>query len=174
VNTTTIGGLFDASVTGFERWTPLLWDPVGAATCAAADPRPGGRMAVTTWQAGSVEPVIGPFAQAAEAEQVAAGRAMPAPLWRRESSGRVDSAGKLSGWLSGIGADGVDVTTFGADVPLTPELGWELCTGSAARILIDGLDADAVARIRARYLAAPLPDAFKIRALIGTGTRPTG
>lgn len=259
-----IGALFDASAAGFAVWTPLLWDPVGEATVAAADPqpghrvldaccgagaaalpaaravgtdghvdavdlagglvaagrerapdvashlafhtadvttwtapaydvvtcvfgvfflpdmdagtahllgllRPGGRIAVTTWQSGSVDPLIGPFAQAATVEHAAVGNTTPSPLRRREAAGRVDSADKLGAWLGGVGARDVAVRTFARDVPVTPDLAWQLCVGSAARALIEGLDDAAVARIREWY--QPATDTFAIRALIATGAR---
>lgn len=263
MDSTSIGAVFDASAEGFAVWTPMLWDPVGAAIVYAAGPRPGdrvldaccgagaaalpaaqavgptghvdavdlagglvavgraragdrvafhvadvttwtapsdapydvvtcafgvfflhdmdaggahllsllrpgGRIAVTTWQSGSVDPLIGPFTQAAIAEHAAAGNPSPALPWRREASQRVDSAEKLDGWLRAIGAADVSVRTVALDVPVTPELAWELCVGSAAPGMIDGLDEAAVHRMRERY--APESDTFRIRALIGTGT----
>lgn len=261
---TGIGSVFDASVAGFRTWSPLLWDPVGAATVAAADPqpgdrvldaccgagaaalpasravgpdghvdavdlagelvaagrerapgvafhvadvtgwtapaydvvtcvfgvfflpdmdagtahllgllRPGGRIAVTTWAAGSVESLVGPFAQAAVAEHAAAGHPPPELPWRREATGRVDSAEKLGGWLDELGARDVTVTAFARDVPVTPELAWELCVGSGARVFVDGLDDDAVARVRGWYVEHLATDTFAVRALIATGVRCT-
>jgi SAM-dependent methyltransferase len=41
---TTIGDAFSAGAEEFHRWSPLLWDPVGEATAAAAAPRPGERL----------------------------------------------------------------------------------------------------------------------------------
>ena len=35
---------FDHGSAEFAEWTPLLWDPIGAATVEAAPPRPGGRV----------------------------------------------------------------------------------------------------------------------------------
>lgn len=260
-----IGAVFDASAEGFAVWTPMLWDPIGAATVYATGPRPGdrildaccgagaaalpaalavgptghvdavdlagglvavgraragdrvafhvadvttwrppsdvpydvvtcafgvfflpdmdaggahllsllrpgGRIAVTTWQSGSVDPLIGPFARAATAEHAAVGNPPPAMPWSREASVRVDSADKLDGWLRAIGAADVTVRTVALDVPVTPDLAWELCVGSGARSMIDGLDEAAVGRIRERY--ALDTDTFRIRALIGTGTAP--
>ncbi|WP_300008456.1 class I SAM-dependent methyltransferase [Pseudonocardia sp.] len=259
-----VGAVFDASAAGFAVWTPLLWDPVGAATVEVVGPRPGervldaccgagaaalpaaravgpgghvdavdlagalvdagrdrapgvafhtadvttwtapaydvvtcvfgvfflpdmdagtahllgllrpgGRIAVTTWAAGSVEPLVGPFAQAAIAEHAAAGNPPPAPLWQRDAAARVDSADKLSAWLAEVGAGDIAVRTFAHDVAVTPALGWELCVGSGARALIDGLDRAAVARVHERYLTDLAVDTFAIRALIGTGVRCT-
>ncbi|RZT86018.1 ubiquinone/menaquinone biosynthesis C-methylase UbiE [Pseudonocardia sediminis] len=39
-----VGDAFDSAVAGFATWTPLLWDPVGAATVDAAGPRPADRV----------------------------------------------------------------------------------------------------------------------------------
>jgi ubiquinone/menaquinone biosynthesis C-methylase UbiE len=41
---TTIGDVFSAGAEEFHRWSPLLWDPVGEATAAAAAPGPGERV----------------------------------------------------------------------------------------------------------------------------------
>ncbi|ELS57582.1 class I SAM-dependent methyltransferase [Streptomyces viridochromogenes] len=40
----TVGDVFSAGADQFHRWSPLLWDPIGEATAAAAAPAPGERV----------------------------------------------------------------------------------------------------------------------------------
>ncbi|WP_338899605.1 class I SAM-dependent methyltransferase [Streptomyces sp. TG1A-60] len=40
----TIGEVFSAGAEEFDRWSPLLWDPVGQATAQVSDPKPGERV----------------------------------------------------------------------------------------------------------------------------------
>ncbi|MFD6415832.1 class I SAM-dependent methyltransferase [Streptomyces sp. NPDC060194] len=48
-----VGEVFDDGAEGFAAWTPLLWDPVGAATVAAAGLAPGERVLDACCGAGS-------------------------------------------------------------------------------------------------------------------------
>jgi ubiquinone/menaquinone biosynthesis C-methylase UbiE len=139
--------------------------------------RPGGRIAVTTWAHGAVEPLVRPFVEAVTAELGSAGYPSPgsgSEILQR-SSARVDHAAGLQQWLRDIGAVGVEVGEMTVRIPLTPELAWAFCTGAGPRALLSGLGPDAVARVRGRYfdaLAEKHVDVFDARALIGQGTAP--
>jgi SAM-dependent methyltransferase len=137
--------------------------------------RPGGRLGVTTWQRGSVEPVVVPFAEAAAAEHRAAGREPPSLARVGAASARVATADGLAGWLGGLGPGGVRVDPVRFGVPLDAERAWAFVTGSGTVALLAGLDPDAVARVRRRYLARLAADgvaAFDVTALVGVGTAP--
>jgi SAM-dependent methyltransferase len=140
--------------------------------------RPGGRLVVTTWERGCVEPVVGPFAEAAAAVHTAAGGVAPRPspaVWANYA--RVDGADRLAGWLAGLGLDRPRATVERFDVPLTDGLAWSFVTGSGARAMLAGLAPDAVEQVRTRFLATLHErgvDTLRVAAVIGHGYRPGG
>lgn len=149
----------------------FLPDMDAAATRLAGLLRPGGAVVVTTWQQGGVDDVVGPLVRA-RTEHTGTPPHRPA---RADRAARVDTGDKLAAWLGERGLEEVAVHPLELDVPITPELAWAFVTGSAARAVLAGLDDDAVAAIRARYLALVEPTrVFRARALVGVGVRPGG
>jgi trans-aconitate methyltransferase len=136
--------------------------------------RQGGRLAVTTWERGSVEPLIGPFTHAAAAEHAAAGQALPESTRARESSTRVDQPIALTAWLCERGGADVTVERVALDIPLNDQLAWDFATGSGVRALLFGLKTASVERIRTRFLDVLSRDRIEVlqaSALIGLSTR---
>ncbi|QQQ79144.1 hypothetical protein IOD16_12335 [Saccharothrix sp. 6-C] len=107
----------------------FLPDVDAAAARLAGLLRTGGTFAVTTWRQGSADDVVGPLVQAL-AER--AGRTPDRPEAARRAA-QVDTDGKPSGWLSGLGVLGVDVRPVERDVPLTPDSAWKFAMGSGIR-----------------------------------------
>lgn len=138
--------------------------------------RPGGRLAVTTWANGSVEPLMAPFAQATAAEHAAAGHPPAEPTKALAANARVNTPARLTSWLQRVGATEVTVEPVTFDVPLTQLRAWSFVTGSGARAMLFGLDDHAIGRVRQRYLDALDRNGvsvFRAAALIGLGTRCT-
>ncbi len=137
--------------------------------------RPGGRLVVTTWERGSVEPVVGPFAEAAAAAQEAVGREAPMPSAAiRANVPQVDGADRLTDWLAGLGLDGTGATVERFAVPLTDDLAWAFVTGSGTRAMVAGLAPEAVEQVRARFRATLRErgvDSLRVAAAIGHGYR---
>jgi SAM-dependent methyltransferase len=134
--------------------------------------KPGGRLAITTWQGGAVEPVITPFAEAAADEHRAAGSQPTAPIAARAAAARVDTEAGLAEFLGSVGTVDVEVRPFTLDIPLTPALAWDFAVGSATRAMLFGLESPAIDRVRERYLAVMAGlDTFQVTALIGHGRR---
>jgi ubiquinone/menaquinone biosynthesis C-methylase UbiE len=138
--------------------------------------RPGGRLVVTTWERGSVEPVVGPFAEAAAAVHVAAGGVASTPSAAvRANVARVDGADRLTGWLAGLGLEEPGATVERFDVPLTDDLAWSFVAGSGARAMLFGLGPGEVERVRTRFLATLRErgvDTLRVAAVVGRGYRP--
>lgn len=131
--------------------------------------RPGGRLVVGTWAAGAVEPVVSTFQDALEPalpERVARWRADRGPV------ARIETPERLAGWLHALGGAGVSVVESRGTVPLTPERGWALVTGSGTRALLDLLPVPERDGVRERFLAA-LPDRpLVVDTLVGVARRP--
>jgi SAM-dependent methyltransferase len=164
------GGPYDCVVCVFGVFFLPDMDNGGARLLGLA--KPGGRLAITTWQRGAVEPVITPFAQAAADEHRAAGSQPAAPTLARAAAARVDTEAGLAEFLGGIGAVDVEVRPFTIDIPLTPGLAWDFAPGSGARAMLFGLEPPAIERVRQRYLAIMAGlDTFHVTALIGHGRR---
>lgn len=167
------GGPYDAALCVFGVFFLPEMDAGGARLVELL--RPGGRIAVTTWERGSVEPVVGPFAEAATAAHAAVGTVAPMPSPTvRANNARVDGPERLTDWLSGLGLDGIEVTVERFDVPLTDELAWSFVTGSGTLAMLGGLAPEAVERVRTSFLATLRErgtDRLRVAAVIGVGHR---
>lgn len=168
------GGPYDAVLCVFGVFFLPDMDAAGARLAGIL--RPGGRLVVTTWERGSVEPVVVPFSEAAAAAHAVAGRAAPMPsAAMRANVARVDGADRLAGWLAGLGVVRARATVERFDVPLTDELAWSFVTGSGTRGMLDGLTQEAVDRVRTRFLTTLHErgvDTLRVAATIGRGYRP--
>ncbi len=167
------GGPYDAVLCVFGVF--FLPDMDAGAARLVGLLRPGGRLVVTTWERGSVEPVVGPFAEAAAAAQVAVGREAPMPSAAiRANVARVDGADRLTDWLAGLGLEEPGATVERFDVPLTDDLAGAFVTGSGTRAMVAGLPPEAVERVRARFLATLRErgvDTLRVAAAVGRGHR---
>ncbi|GAB3562446.1 hypothetical protein GCM10027445_03020 [Amycolatopsis endophytica] len=138
--------------------------------------RPDGRMVVTTWQHGAVEPIVMPFVRAAAAERDAAGLAPVQTARMREASARVEHRDGLATWLRAIGGTGAEVSTVVPEVPLDAGRAWDFVIGSGTRTMLLGLDEPAVTRVRHRFETALRADgvtSFRPTVLVGRAVRPS-
>lgn len=110
--------------------------------------RPGGRLAVSTLLAGGMARLvpIGRAAVAPERPQLAdaAGQADP--------SARVDTADKIRAWLASLGLENIAVRQVRYLQPLHPDDAWTFYLSAAMRAFVDGLSAQALERVRGRFL----------------------
>jgi ubiquinone/menaquinone biosynthesis C-methylase UbiE len=130
--------------------------------------RDGGRFVVQTWrQAALVE-----FAECL-LDAVRDESSQPPSMPEASASRRIDTPGKLYQWLEALGLAGVRVSQVPFHPPLEPELAWGLVLGSGFRALLDPLEPDGVARVRAGLLRRIGRRRLKVldaSCLVGTGT----
>ncbi|MBK1782863.1 class I SAM-dependent methyltransferase [Prauserella cavernicola] len=133
--------------------------------------RPGGRFVVSSWLAGGMSRIV-PVGRAAalpERPELAGQEGRP------NASERVDTADKLTGWLSSLGLDEVTVRQVRYTQPLHPDDAWTFLLGAAMRGFVAGLEPDALERVRVRFLDGLREagiDELDATSLIGTGYRP--
>ncbi|MBG6223742.1 ubiquinone/menaquinone biosynthesis C-methylase UbiE [Arthrobacter sp. CAN_A2] len=137
--------------------------------------RPGGRVALSTWDDGTLEPfgeillevlreVLG-----ADTDQEGIGAAGPSAasgppsgLAFVENCRRLASAERLTDWLHARGLTHVRVEQFGLTVPLDADSAWSLVLGSGYRALLPD-DAGALQRVRTAFVER-LGGAFVLNA----------
>lgn len=128
----------------------MLPDMDAACARLAGVVRPGGRFAVTTWAAGALENFGIALADAIRQER----GTEPGSPASRDSVTRIDSESKLGAWLTGLGLRDVAVTRVPLELAVTEELAWLLVLGSGFRGMLEGLDSQAVARVRQTLLGS--------------------
>ncbi|RRO14729.1 methyltransferase domain-containing protein [Saccharopolyspora rhizosphaerae] len=130
--------------------------------------RPCGRVALTVWRRGAMDPAGGQLALAVaevtEAEPPGERPARPID--------RINQPDTFAAWLRGLGLSEVDVLVRSRSLSMTPEVAWLLVTGSGYRGALAELTQEQVARVRDRYLArlheVGLTE-LDVTTLIGTG-----
>jgi len=132
--------------------------------------RPGGRVAITVWARGAVEPLpellIGalPDATGVDVEGLT-----------RPTIAVADTAGTLAHWLAELGLVDTRAEAVQRHLDLAPELAWQLVLGTGLRSAVDGLDAPGLAGVRERFLAAIAErglETIDVTTLIAVGRRP--
>ncbi|MFC3299853.1 methyltransferase domain-containing protein [Arthrobacter agilis] len=136
--------------------------------------RPGGRVALSAWDDGALEPFGTILLETLQATvvgtddgRVAGDAAVPVFV---ENCGRLASAERLKDWLTARGLTQVTVERLGLAVPLEADLAWSLALGSGYRGLLPDDPAE-LHRVREAFLAR-LGEDFVLNAdsLIGVGT----
>ncbi|GAA1796809.1 class I SAM-dependent methyltransferase [Agromyces neolithicus] len=126
---------------------------------------PGGRVAITTWAPGALEPLREILTGVLPGDDAA-----PAP--------EVDvlhSPGSLAHWLTGLGLVGVRAENVQRHLDLTDEIAWTVVLGTGLRDALGELDDDAIAAVRARFLATLAErgaTSVDLTTLIAVGHRP--
>ncbi|MEB3371634.1 class I SAM-dependent methyltransferase [Saccharopolyspora mangrovi] len=130
--------------------------------------RPGGRVALTIWRRGAMDPA---GRQLALAVADVTGTEPPGERPKRPGD-RVNQPESFSAWLSALGLSEVDVLVRERTLSMAPEVAWLLVTGSGYRGVLSELGPDEVDRVRERYLArldeTGLTD-LDTTTLVGTG-----
>jgi SAM-dependent methyltransferase len=150
----------------------LFFDDLDAGTrhligCA----RPGGRVAITVWAAGAMEPLAEVLTSA-----LPEGVASELGDLRSPAIDVASTPGSLAHWLTGLGLAQVRAEAVQRHLDLTPELAWGLVEGTGLRLALGDLDDEAVAGVRERYLAALEERDVKtvdVTTLIAVGRRPS-
>lgn len=171
-------------VLGLERFADL-----DAGTRHLIDrARPGGRVAITAWAKGALEPLPELLAAALPAENGAdAGDhddetddptdgGDPGDHDTDDHATAIpDTAGTLAHWLTELGLVGVRADAVQRHVDLTPDLAWRLVQGTGMRAMLSGLDEAAQADVRERFLAGIVEHDVQrvdLATLIAVGHRP--
>jgi SAM-dependent methyltransferase len=145
--------------------------------------RPGGRVAITVWARGALDPLPDLLAAAlpgavSEADSADAGAAADAEDGDGAPAHTVevaDTAGSLAHWLTELGL--IDVRAEGVQrhLDLTPDLAWQLVHGTGLRALIADLGESELDDVRQRYLGAIASSgvtSVDATTLIAVGRRP--
>ncbi|PWC05906.1 class I SAM-dependent methyltransferase [Agromyces badenianii] len=133
--------------------------------------RPGGRVAITVWARGALDPLPEVLAAALPDGGAMLDADAPALSAGLES---IDTAGSLAQWLTRLGLVGVRAHAVQRHLDLTAELAWTLVLGTRLRLLLGELDAAEVASVRERYLAVlevRAVTSVDVTTLIGIGRR---
>jgi SAM-dependent methyltransferase len=135
--------------------------------------RPGGRVALTVWTRGALEPLP----ELLVAALPEGGPSDPGEPTTATTLGieHADTPGSLARWLGELGLVEVRAEAVRRHVDVTPELAWQLVSGTGLRAIVSDLDDAALEGVRKRFLAAlaerdvPTIDAT---TLIAVGRRP--
>lgn len=133
--------------------------------------RPGGRIALSAWNDGALEPfgelLLDTIRSVEQATAAGSGASPPAFV---ENCRRLASLERLTEWLGARGLSEVSVEKLGLSVPLEPEHAWSLVLGSGYRVLLPD-SAEALHRIRDAFVKR-LGEKFVLNAdsLIAVGT----
>ena len=137
---------------------------------------PGGRVAITVWAPGALEPLRGLVATALHDGDPAADEPdTAAPDTAAPDAGALHSPGSLAHWLTVLGLIGVRAETVQRHLDLTDEIAWSLVLVTSLRDALGDLDDDAVAEVRKRVLAALAArgaTSVDLTTLIAVGQRP--
>ncbi|MDQ0893629.1 class I SAM-dependent methyltransferase [Agromyces ramosus] len=110
---------------------------------------PGGRVAITVWAEGALEPLPELLVSALPEDAASELGDLTSPA--------IDTAGtpgSLAQWLTGLGLVQVRAEAVQRHLDLTPELAWALVLGTGLRLVLGELDEEAVSGVRERYVAA--------------------
>lgn len=132
--------------------------------------RPGGRFAATTWHHDAVKPFPETLVEAMRLED-----AGEPPGHQGPRTERIDTADTFAAWLTARGLTDVEITTVPHRVPLDDHRAWAIVMGAAMRAMLMSLPAEAVERVRRRFLTLlrdATVDTFDATTLIGTGRTP--
>lgn len=131
--------------------------------------RPGGRIVMSTWVDGALEPFAGLILAAAIKERPRLAGVEPLP---NQNMGRVDSVEKFTAWLGQRGLEDISVTQHPLTLTVDDAMAWNLVMGSGWRTLLPR-DPEAIARVRRDFMASVGPvSEMNSNALIATASSP--
>jgi SAM-dependent methyltransferase len=132
--------------------------------------RPGGRVAITVWAKGVMEPLPEVLVGA-----LPDGGASAAEELTKPATELADTPGSLAHWLTELGLVDVRAEAVQRHLDLTPELAWRLVRGTGLRAIVSDLEGGELAEVRTRYIAALAERdvrAIDVTTLIAVGRRP--
>lgn len=132
--------------------------------------RPGGRLAITTWEKGAIVPVPDLLVQAIRET----GAGSPPEEATVLPGQRINTRDSFASWLTGLGLRAVDVVEVPRQVPLDERNAWSLIMGGGLRALVMGLDEATAGRVRGRFLellSEREVRSFNATTLVGVGAR---
>ncbi|MHA7175485.1 class I SAM-dependent methyltransferase [Arthrobacter sp. Sr24] len=131
--------------------------------------RPGGRIVMSTWVEGALEPFAALILAAAIKERPRLAGVEPLP---NQNMGRVNSVEKLTAWLGERGLEDISVTQHPLTLTVDDVMAWNLVMGSGWRTLLPR-DPEAIARVRRDFMASVGPvSEMNSNALIATASAP--
>lgn len=131
--------------------------------------RPGGRIVMSTWVEGALEPFAGLILAAAIKERPRLAGVEPLP---NQNMGRVNSVEKFTAWLNERGLEDISVTQHPLTLTVDDTMAWNLVMGSGWRTLLPR-DPEAIARVRRDFMASVGPvSEMNSNALIATASAP--
>jgi ubiquinone/menaquinone biosynthesis C-methylase UbiE len=130
--------------------------------------RPGGRIAISVWDDGALEPL----GELLRDSLTHSGEAVPGTPFVVENCARLADPDRLHAWLTARGLTDVSVEQLGLTVPLEPDYAWSLALGSGYHALLPD-DPDALQLVRRAFLER-LDGSIVLNAdsLIAVGTYP--
>ena len=132
--------------------------------------RPGGRVAITLWARGALEPLPELLAAAAPSDDDGDRVAVVSP-----TIAPADTAGTLAHWLTELGLVDVRAESVQRHLDLTPDLAWSLVLGTGLGTAVADLDdaeLDGVRRAFLTALAERNVRSVDATTLIAVGRRP--
>ena len=132
--------------------------------------RPGGRVAVTVWARGAIEPLPELLIDALPDDAASGLEDLTKPAIEV-----ADTPGSLAHWLTELGLVDVRAEAVRRHLDLSPELSWQLVLGTGLRVIVSDLDDAALEGVRERFLAALAARdvaSVDVTTLIAVGRRP--
>lgn len=134
--------------------------------------RPGGRVMITVWARGAVEPLPDLLVSSLPDELRAASE--PGELGSPTLE-FAETPGTLAHWLTELGLVDVRAEQVQRHLDVTPELAWRIVLGTPLRAFVSGLDETGLEGVRQRFVAS-LADrdvsTIDLTTLIAVGRRP--
>jgi len=125
--------------------------------------RPGGRIALSTWDDGALEAFGRILLEVLRTDRAGAGSSdRTSGRVFVENCGKLASVRQLTDWLHARGLTDVRVEQFGLAVPLEPDYAWSLVLGTGYRGLLPD-EPEALQRVRSAFVER-LGDAFVLNA----------
>lgn len=115
--------------------------------------RPGGRLVVSTWLEGALEPFAERILEAAVKERPRLAGVVPLP---NQNMTLVNSVEKLTSWLEQRGLEDVSVDVKPLTLTVDDAMAWNLVMGSGWRTLLPR-DPEAIARVRREFMKSVGP-----------------
>ncbi|MGO4384530.1 class I SAM-dependent methyltransferase [Specibacter sp. RAF43] len=131
--------------------------------------RPGGRLVVSTWVSGALEPFAGRILEAAIKERPRLAGVVPLP---NQNMAKIASVESLSAWLGARGLADVSVSTHPLTLTVDDAMAWNLVMGSGWRTLLPR-DPEAISRVRRDFIHSVGPQVeMNSDAMIAIGSVP--